>query len=240
MELHELPSGTTSTSSWGTAMSTTSSSWRRCGNWNSRLKLLHWRSKSNHVQIRFTSDNSYSSSGFQLLATVERSEWLLSPFLTIINLSKVDAVAAESTTLFLHCLPWMKCFWKWLAGLKREPIDPLHSTLRLAKMLSLGRRQNQMKFRQIENQSQIMANHFRWVKKKKEKKKSKTVLKSVDREIGERPKSNQRGNRNGIRIHRSSWEFVLCIHCFIDSGDGRSFDTLWEYWLCVALLSWST
>ena len=165
MELHELPSGTTSTSSWGTAMSTTSSSWRRCGNWNSRLKLLHWRSKSNHVQIRFTSDNSYSSSGFQLLATVERSEWLLSPFLTIINLSKLDAVAAESTTLFLHCLPWMKCFWKWLAGLKREPIDPLHSTLRLAKMLSLGRRQNQMKFRQIENQSQIIANHFRWVKK---------------------------------------------------------------------------
>lgn len=161
MELHELPSGTTSTSSWGTAMSTTSSSWRRCGNWNSRLKLLHWRSKSNHVQIRFTSDNSYSSSGFQLLATVERSEWLLSPFLTIINLSKLDAVAAESTTLFLHCLPWMKCFWKWLAGLKREPIDPLHSTLRLAKMLSLGRRQNQMKFRQIENQSQIIANHFR-------------------------------------------------------------------------------
>ena len=50
--------------------------WRKCGNWNSRLKLLRWRSSSNHVDIVFVSDTSYISQGFQVSATIEKSNSL--------------------------------------------------------------------------------------------------------------------------------------------------------------------
>ncbi|XP_059350348.1 uncharacterized protein LOC130692880 isoform X2 [Daphnia carinata] len=48
--------------------------WRRCGNWNSRLKLLQWKSNGNQARIKFSSDSSYNSNGFQLRASIERAD----------------------------------------------------------------------------------------------------------------------------------------------------------------------
>ena len=77
--------------------------WKRCGNWNSRLKLLRWRSVANRVDIRFNSDGSYGGHGFQLTATMEKSNLILKRAVNKNILTNWRMFSCCSDTADLNC-----------------------------------------------------------------------------------------------------------------------------------------
>ncbi|KAL1128856.1 hypothetical protein AAG570_013390 [Ranatra chinensis] len=68
-------------------------SWRKCGDWSERLKLLRYVSSRGHIHLAFVSDYSHHYGGFKARLSIEH-EWIRDP--------RVDEEAEESLCLSLQ------------------------------------------------------------------------------------------------------------------------------------------
>ncbi|XP_069113484.1 uncharacterized protein [Argopecten irradians] len=62
----------------------------RCGNWNKKIKLMDWTSRSNRANIRFQTDNSVSGSGFRLSVIAREDPVCMEAFRDVYTILVVD------------------------------------------------------------------------------------------------------------------------------------------------------